>query len=74
MLQRHPAGCELKWFDVAEVIGDLDESSFRVVMGVEARSQCVELEKAGKAMGLKDPYVSQSLMVIEREKARARQG
>lgn len=33
-LQRHPIGCELKWSEDAEVIGDLDESSCWVVMGV----------------------------------------
>lgn len=53
LLQRHPVGCELKWFDVAEVIGDLEESGLQVVMGVKAKSHCVELGKAGKAMGLK---------------------
>lgn len=53
--QRRPVGRELKWFDVAEVIGDLEESSLLVVTRVEAKSQCVEPGKAGKAMGLKYP-------------------
>lgn len=55
MLQRCPVGCELKWSETAEVIGDLDESSCWVVMGMEVGSQCVEFEMAGEAMGLKYP-------------------
>lgn len=55
MLQRQPIRCELKWSDAAEVIGDLDESSFWVVMEVDAGSECVELGMAGEAMELKYP-------------------
>lgn len=46
--------CELKWCDAGEVIDNLDKRSFWVVIGVEARSQCIKLGMAG-AMGLKYP-------------------